>query len=284
MNDSKPTPVADSTREAAAKAFSLLDLTSLTDQESADDIAALVNNASWRSANGERIHVAALCIFPRFLPLARKLLDEQDLYSVRLATVTNFPHGNDDIDIAVKETRAAIAYGADEVDVVLPYRALIAGDSKTPLLLVQACKAECGHHAQLKVIIETGELKTPELIQQASEIAIAGGADFIKTSTGKVAENATPAAAEIMISVIQAHIEQQRANKSAAHATHAIGFKPAGGIRNLDDALVYMHAAENVLGKASIQPSRFRLGASSVRANLVATLEGGQEHTASGGY
>ncbi|RUO37747.1 deoxyribose-phosphate aldolase [Aliidiomarina shirensis] len=268
----------------AAKAFSLLDLTSLTDQESADDIAALVNNASWRDAHGKRIEVAALCIFPRFLPLARKLLDEQDLYSVRLATVTNFPHGSDDIDIAVKETRAAIAYGADEVDVVFPYRALIAGDAKTPLLLVQACKAACGNHAQLKVIIETGELKTPDLIKQASEIAIAGGADFIKTSTGKVAENATPAAAKVMISVIQAHIEKQRASKSAAHAIHAIGFKPAGGIRNLDDALVYMQAAENVLGAEGIHPSRFRLGASSVRANLVATLEGGQEHTASGGY
>ncbi|RUO23320.1 deoxyribose-phosphate aldolase [Aliidiomarina iranensis] len=273
----------------AAKAFALLDLTSLTDQETEADIAALVANASWQdtSANPqitERLQVAALCIFPRFLPLARKLLDERDLYSVRLATVTNFPHGNADIDIAVKETRAAVAYGADEVDVVLPYRALLAGDTTTPLQLVQACKAECGSQTRLKVILETGELKTPELITKAAEIAIAGGADFIKTSTGKVAENATPEKAKIMLQVIANYIQEQKANKSAAHATHMIGFKPAGGIRNLSDALVYMQAAEEILGADAVHPRCFRLGVSSVRANLVATLEGGQEHTASGGY
>ena len=90
--------------------------------------------------------------FPRFIPLARKLLDAQDLYAVRIATVTNFPLGGDDIDIAVKETRAAVAYGADEVDVVLPYQALMQGDQTLALQLIQACKAECGNHAQLKVI------------------------------------------------------------------------------------------------------------------------------------
>lgn len=271
------------TEQQAATAFSLLDLTSLTDTESAKDMQALVNNASWRNAAGERIHVAALCVFPRFLPLARKLLDEQELYAVRLATVTNFPAGGDDIDIAVKETAAAVAYGADEVDVVLPYRALLAGDTQVALQLIQACKAACGQHVQLKVILETGELKSAALIQQASALAIAAGADFIKTSTGKVATNATPEAAEIMLAAIAADIAQQQQAQSSAHPARGVGFKPAGGIRTLADAIMYMQAAETQLGSAGLHPSRFRLGASSVRANLVATLEGSQE-SAAGGY
>lgn len=274
----------NSRQAQAAQAFSLLDLTSLTDQESVSDIEALVNNASWRYADGERLHVAALCVFPRFIPLARKLLDAQDLQAVRLATVTNFPHGGDDIDIAVKETRAAVAYGADEVDVVLPYQALLRGDETTALQLVQACKAECGSRAQLKVILETGELKDAELIALASRIAIQGGADFIKTSTGKVPVNATAEAAAIMLAEIGAYEQQQTNEKAATHALHHVGFKPAGGIRTLDDALVYMNAARSVLGDAALAASRFRLGASSVRNNLVAILEGNDEATAAGGY
>ena len=273
-----------SPEQQAAKAFSLLDLTSLTDTETAADIQAVVDNASWRDAEGTRIHVAALCLFPRFLPLARKLLDAQELYAVRLATVTNFPAGGDDIDIAVKETAAAVAYGADEVDVVLPYQALLAGDTRTPLQLVQACKAACGQHVQLKVILETGVLASAQLIQQASDIAIAGGADFIKTSTGKVAVNATAEAAEAMLARIAADITRQQATQSSAHPARGVGFKPAGGIRTLADAIMYMQAVETQLGSAGLHPSRFRLGASSVRTNLVATLEGSQESSAAGGY
>lgn len=273
-----------SRKEQAAAALQRLDLTSLSDNETAADIQALVNNASWRNSDGERIHVAALCIFPRFLPLARKLLDEQELYAVRLATVTNFPAGGDDIDVAVKETTAAVAYGADEVDVVMPYQALLAGDSTTPKQLIQACKAACGQHVQLKVILETGALQSPQLIQQASAIAIAAGADFIKTSTGKVATNATPAAAEVMLAAIAADVAEQQAARSEAHPARMVGFKPAGGIRNLDDALVYMQLAEQHLGADALHPSRFRLGASSVRANLVAILEDSQVTNATGGY
>ena len=138
-------------------------------------------------------------MYPRFVPVARKTLKEIGAVDIKIATVTNFPHGNDDIGIAVAETKAAVAYGADEVDVVFPYRALMAGNAEIGFELVKACKAACGDDVMLKVIIESGELKTPELIRAASEIAIAAGADFIKTSTGKVAVNATPEAATIML-------------------------------------------------------------------------------------
>ena len=119
-----------------------------------------------------------------------------------IATVTNFPHGNDDIEIALAETRAAIAYGADEVDVVFPYRALMAGNEQVGFDLVKACKEACAAaNVLLKVIIETGELKDEALIRKASEISIKAGADFIKTSTGKVAVNATPESARIMMEI-----------------------------------------------------------------------------------
>ncbi|WP_194756076.1 deoxyribose-phosphate aldolase [Aliidiomarina indica] len=276
------TDIATLTRQEQARlAFSLLDLTSLTDTETRADIEDLCAKAKWRDADGNLTCVAALCIFPRFLPWARRILDDKGLYHVRLATVTNFPHGDSDIDIAVKETLASIAYGADEIDVVFPYRALMSGDTDTPLRLVQACKAACGERAMLKVILETGELNSPKFIQEASAIAIAGGADFIKTSTGKVATNATPEAAEIMLGAIAAH---RATGDHQAAPVRPVGFKPAGGIRTLDDALVYMQAAQQTLGADAVRPSLLRLGASSVRSNLISVLEGTDEATQAGGY
>lgn len=247
-------------RQQAALAFSLLDLTSLTDQETLEDIEQLAKDATLLTDQNERLEVAALCVFPRFIPYARKALDALELYRVRIATVSNFPHGGDDIDIAVAETKAAVAYGADEVDVVFPYRAFLAGFDQQASLLIKACKAACGSHALLKVILETGELKTPEAIEKASSLALAAGADFIKTSTGKVAVNATPEAADIMLTAIASQ------NPSSA------GFKPAGGVRTLSDALIYINAVSSHLGAQALNPGRFRIGASSVRADLAKLL------------
>ncbi|RUO37832.1 deoxyribose-phosphate aldolase [Aliidiomarina taiwanensis] len=266
-------------QEKAAQAFSLLDLTSLTDTETAADIEALAENARLFLDNGERLQVAALCVFPRFIPMARQYLDARDLYSVRIATVANFPHGGDNIDIAVAETRACVAYGADEVDVVFPYQAFLEGDETVARLLIKACKRECGTQAQLKVILETGILQTPEHIHRASQLAIEAGADFIKTSTGKVDVNATPEAAQHMLAAIAANDAQH----IREHPVQAIGFKPAGGIRTLDDALVYMQAVADHLGPDAVHPSRFRIGASSVRAHLVHVLTG-QAADTQGGY
>lgn len=258
-------------RQDALTAFSLLDLTSLTDTETDEDIKALCDNAVWRSADGEtKAQVAALCVFPRFVPLARKYLDAIDAYGVRIATVTNFPAGGDDIDIAVKETRAAVSYGADEVDLVFPYRAFMAGDETLARQMIQACKATCGAKALLKVILETGELKDENLIRGASQLAISAGADFIKTSTGKVDVNATPEAAEIMLKAIQAHTDKP------------VGFKPAGGVKTLEDALTYMNATRAALGESELNSGRFRIGASSVRKNLVAVLEGSSQSEQTG--
>lgn len=238
----------------AQRALQMMDLTSLTDTETVQNIIELCSNAKSPCGN-----TAAICIFPRFIPVAKKALLAQGTPDIKVATVTNFPHGNDDIDIAVAETKAAVAYGADEVDVVFPYKALIQGNADIGFDLVKACKRACGDKVQLKVIIETGELNSDKLITQASEISIAAGADFIKTSTGKVAVNATPKAAELMLKVIK--------NKNTQ-----VGFKPAGGVKNAEDAAIYLDLATKILGENWPSKANFRFGASSLLNNLLTTL------------
>lgn len=250
----------------AQRALSLMDLTSLSDTETEQDINALCQQA--KSAGGE---TAAICIFPRFVPMAKKILKAQQTPQIKIATVTNFPHGNDDLDIALAETQAAVAYGADEVDLVFPYRALMQGNEDIGFDMVKVCKQACGEFAKLKVIIESGELKSAELIQKASEIAINAGADFIKTSTGKVPVNATPEAAKIMLEVIK--------NKNVD-----VGFKPAGGVRNAEDAAVYLDLADSILGPEWADNNHFRFGASSLLNSLLATLGHNTQDSSSNSY
>jgi len=250
----------------AQRALSLMDLTSLTDSETEQEIKTLCQQA--KSVAGE---TAAICIFPRFVPMAKKILKAQQTPQIKIATVTNFPHGNDDLDIALAETQAAVAYGADEVDLVFPYRALMQGNADIGFDMVKVCKQACGEFAKLKVIIETGELKSAELIQKASEISINAGADFIKTSTGKVAVSATPEAAKIMLEVIK--------NKNIN-----VGFKPAGGVRNADDAAVYLELADDILGPEWADSNHFRFGASSLLNSLLDTLGHNIESSATSSY
>ncbi|MDO6619016.1 MULTISPECIES: deoxyribose-phosphate aldolase [unclassified Shewanella] len=242
-------------KKAAQLGISLMDLTTLNDDDTDQKVIDLCHKAN--TAAG---HTAAICIYPRFIPIARKTLNELDCEDIKIATVTNFPHGNDDIAIAVLETRAAVAYGADEVDVVFPYRSLMAGNESLGFELVKACKEACGDQAILKVIIESGELKDAALIRKASELSIDAGADFIKTSTGKVPVNATLEAAEIMLTVIS----EKNTN---------VGFKPAGGVRDAAKTAEFLGLAERILGADWVTPAHFRFGASSLLTSLLHTLE-----------
>lgn len=254
-------------KTAALRALKLMDLTTLNDDDTDQKVIELCHKA--KTALGT---TAAICIYPRFIPIAKKTLAEIGATDVRIATVTNFPHGNDDIDIAVAETKAAIAYGTDEVDVVFPYRALIAGNEEVGYELVKQCKKACGE-ILLKVIIETGELKEPALIKRASELCIKAGADFIKTSTGKVAVNATPKAAEIMLNVIR-----------DMGVAKTVGFKPAGGVKTSEDAAQYLAMADNILGSKWADKMHYRFGASSLLTNLLNTLEVTSEKADSAAY
>lgn len=240
--------------QSSQLALQLMDLTSLNDNDTAETISALCQQAKTPYGN-----TAAVCVYPRFIPLARRILaDEQ----IRLATVSNFPHGSQDIHIALAETRAAIACGADEVDVVFPWRALQAGNQQVGFELVQRCKNACAASGiLLKVILETGELKQPGLIQQASEIAIRAGADFLKTSSGKVPVNATTQSARIMLQVIHdMGVSQQ------------VGFKASGGVRSAQEAADYLAIARDIFGADWITPQHFRFGASALLTNLLSEL------------
>ncbi|WP_425322307.1 deoxyribose-phosphate aldolase [Arsenophonus nasoniae] len=239
---------------AAQRALNLMDLTLLNDDDTDEKVKILCHQA--KTARG---NTAAICIYPRFIPLARKILTTPN---IRIATVTNFPFGGQDVAMALTETQAAIAYGADEVDVVFPYRALIAGNKQIGFELVKACKEICRTSSVLlKVIIEAGELKQADLIRQATEIAITAGADFVKTSTGKVAINATLENVEIMLKVIR-----------DIGVANQVGCKVAGGVRTVEDAAQYLALADRIMGKAWADIRHFRFGASSLLSSLLNTL------------
>lgn len=237
----------------ALQALSFMDLTTLNN----DDTREVIEDLCQRAAiNGTS--VAAVCVFPEWVAVAKQCLHEHDL-DTKVATVTNFPDGSANVARAAAETERAIAAGADEVDVVLPYGALLKGDESTPAELVRECKDLCGDSARLKVIIESGELEQHDKIVLASELAIANGADFIKTSTGKVSINATLKAAEAMLGVI-------KASKTDC------GFKAAGGIRTLKDAIQYIELAERLMGKDWVTADNFRIGASSLLQDIQSLL------------
>jgi deoxyribose-phosphate aldolase len=253
-------------QQAARQTLALMDLTSLNDDDSDAVIRELCARANTRAG-----HPAAVCIYPAFIETARQALAEQGLAGkVKVATVTNFPHGEANIERAAAETRGAIAAGADEVDVVFPYRALMAGDAEVGRELVAACKRECGDK-ELKVILETGELKEAGLIDRAGMLAIDGGADFLKTSTGKVKVNATLDAAKILLTAIKA-------------SGRDVGFKAAGGVRTAEDAAAYLQLAERVMGAEWLTPQHFRFGASGLLGSLLATLGVEGDAASGGGY
>ncbi|MEM9732423.1 MAG: deoxyribose-phosphate aldolase [Pseudomonadota bacterium] len=242
-------------KAAAQRSLGLLDLTDLTDNCNHAAIDALCKKAL--TPHGR---VAAVCIWPRYVAHARSRLSGTD---VRVATVVNFPGGNQAIDRTVTETRSAIDDGAHEIDLVLPYGALKAGDEDSPKAMVEAIADVCAGKALLKVIIESGELVEDASIDKASHLAMEAGADFIKTSTGKVAVNATLETAERMITAISNH-----------SGAKPVGFKPAGGIKTTQDCAAYLAIADRIMGEDWATPKTFRFGASSVLVNLLATLDG----------
>jgi deoxyribose-phosphate aldolase len=239
---------ADDTLQATARiALACLDLTSLNHTDEPGDIERLCQRAQ-----GPCGATAAVCIWPRFAALARSLLPPQ----IAVAAVANFPHGSSDAECALRDTAAIVAAGAQEVDVVLPYRDLGAA----PALLTRVRRACEG--LRLKVILETGELQADARIGLACRIALDAGADFLKTSTGKTPVSATPTAARLLLQAIAAD----------PSARSRVGFKAAGGIRNVADAGIYAELVREHLGPAALHPSRFRIGASGLLDDVEAVL------------
>ena len=250
-----------SRKTIAKRALTLVDLTDLSDNSDEKSVGDLCQRA--KSPHG---NVAAICIWPRMIPFAKGQLEGT---GIPIATVVNFPGGGESIDDTIALTLQAIKDGADEIDLVIPYRDLLGGDQSTTRAMIVAVRSATSKKALLKVILETGELKDPALIQTASELAIAAGADFIKTSTGKVAVNATLESAKIMLRAI-------------ADSGKPVGFKPAGGIKTVEDCGAYLALADKILGKDWAKPETFRFGASSVLDDLLAALEGKSAKTSEG--
>ncbi|MBK9080595.1 MAG: deoxyribose-phosphate aldolase [Rhizobiales bacterium] len=245
--------MTDASRHAAAlRALAALDLTDLSDAATEAGLDSLCARAA--TPYGA---VAAVCVWPRFVARARERLAGT---KVRIATVANFPAGGEDAAATGAEIAQSVADGADEIDVVLPWRAMRAGREGDARRLVDAARAATGAR-RLKVILETGELAEPDLIARAARLAIDAGADFIKTSTGKTPVSATPQAAETMLRVI-------------ADSGRPVGFKASGGVRTLDDARIYLSLADRIMGPDWAAPARFRIGASGLLDALVAELRG----------
>ncbi|WP_342151401.1 deoxyribose-phosphate aldolase [Methylorubrum sp. SB2] len=238
-------------QDVAARAIALLDLTDLSEGSTEEAVRGLCERA-------QRHAVAAVCVWPRFVAGAAQALAGS---GVRIATVVNFPDGGEDVAGTVAETRATIEDGADEIDLVLPYRALLRGDSETARAMVAAVREACGAKG-LKVILETGMLPDTETVTQASRLALEAGADFLKTSTGKTPVSATPEAAEAMLLAI-------RENGGR------VGLKVSGGLRRVEDAARYLALADRIMGPDWVSPDTFRIGASSLLDDLIRAVETG---------
>jgi len=238
----------------ARTALACLDLTSLNDNDDAAAIGRLCALAA-----GPAGRPAALCVWPRFVAQARA----QAPAGVRIAAVANFPAGGLDVAAAVADALAIVGAGGDEVDLVLPWRALQAGDAAGAAAVVQAVRAACAGRT-LKLILESGDLATPALIHQASLIGLDAGVDFLKTSTGKTATGATLDAARVMLQAIAAHPRGA-----------AVGFKASGGIRTVAGAAPYIALVRQTLGEGAAVPARLRFGASGLLADIQAVLAGG---------
>jgi deoxyribose-phosphate aldolase len=246
----------------ARRVLGSIDLTDLSDDTSDAAVALLCARAC-----GPFGPTAAVCVWPRYVATA---VAELDGTHVRVATVVNFPHGGTDIAAVVDETLGALEHGAHEVDLVLPYRAFLAGDIGSVTEMLDAIRAASGE-AVLKVILETGGLVTTDRVRSAARLAIDHGADFVKTSTGKTTVSATLDAARVMLEEI-------------ALTAHRVGIKPSGGIRTLADAADYLLLADEVMGEGWAVPATFRLGASGLLDAVEGALRGDAPSATEGGY
>lgn len=232
----------------------LIDLTSLGESDTDSQIAALCQKAMTPQ------HVAAVCVYPKFIPQVATLLRGQ---AVKIATVVNFPAGLDPIDKVQQDIRQSLQAGAHEIDVVFPYQRYLAGDKMGAQDFIRQCRSACGDDVVLKVILETGAIPSLEVISNISSDVILAGADFLKTSTGKIAIGATPEAAAVMLLAIKG---------LQPSVKRKLGFKASGGVRTLEQAAIYIELAQQIMGAEWVSPQTFRLGASQLLDVALQTL------------
>lgn len=241
--------------------YNCIDSTTLSGDDTQERIDTLCKDALTMSSQlGHKNHVAAVCVYPVFVRQAKRLLTNTP---IKVASVAGaFPSGQSPLSVKLQEIRYAIEEGADEIDMVISRGTFLEGNLQQVFDEIAAIR-EVAARQTLKVILETGELRTPENIRKASECAIEAGADFIKTSTGKIAVGATLEAAQVMLQVIKDHY--QKTGKM-------VGFKAAGGISTPEQALQYANLAHNIMGDEFLTNTTFRIGASRLTTALFAIL------------
>jgi deoxyribose-phosphate aldolase len=242
-------------------AISMMDLTTLEGKDTKGKVHALCQKAMRPDASDPTIpHVGAVCVYPTMVPFVRQALKGSGVHIASVAT--GFPSGQTFTAIKVQETRDTVAAGADEIDMVIDRGAFLSGNYQKVFDEIAEVKEACGP-AHLKVILETGELANYDQVRKASLIAMYAGADFIKTSTGKVTVNATLPVTLVMLEAI----------RDFHHATgKKIGMKPAGGISNAKLALSYLVVLYETLGGDWMNPDLFRFGASSLLNDVLMQL------------
>ena len=254
------------TMEVKRFLFGSIELTSLKTTDSEESILAFTERVNdFDSHYPDLPHVATICVYPCFADIVAESLEVD---GVEIACVSgSFPSSQARIEVKVAETSLAVADGATEIDIVMPVGKFLSGDYEGVCDEIQELKAACGEEVPMKVILETGALKTATNIKKASILAMYAGADYIKTSTGKLEPAATPEAAYVMCQAIKEYYDETGIQ---------IGFKPAGGINSVMDALIYYTIVKEVLGEKWLTNKWLRLGTSRLANMLLSELKGEQ--------
>ncbi|PID95273.1 MAG: deoxyribose-phosphate aldolase [Bacteroidetes bacterium] len=247
--------------ETLLQLLSFVDYTTLSGEDTRERVTHLCQKAlALKTQYPQGGYPAAICVYPPFAALVRKLLGTS---GIRTACVAGaFPSGQSPLEIKVQEVRWSIEHGAQEIDTLLNRGLLLEGRHEEALAELQAIRRAC-KGATLKVILETGALESTQQIAQATQMAIKAGADFVKTSTGKTSPAATLEAVEVMAREVAAH------HKATGRK---VGIKPAGGITTASEAQAYMELIRTLLGEEWLTPQLFRIGASRLVANLLQAL------------
>ena len=243
--------------------YSTIDLTTLACTDSVESVTRFARRAAEFYIDYPHIpNVASICVYPPFVETVGLAVDGTPM---RITSVSGgFPASQTFLEVKVLETAMAIENGADEIDIVINVGELLEGRLDEMASEIEVLREEASD-VVLKVIIESGALKTPELIRKASLLSMMAGTDFVKTSTGKIDVAATPEAAVVMCEAIRDYYEK---------TGRKVGFKAAGGVRTAEDAALYYTIVEQTLGKEWLTPELFRIGASSVANNLISAIEG----------
>lgn len=260
----KQVAVRNHTREVYTFCYSAIDLTTLSCTDSVESVTRFASRAvDFYKDYPHLPNVASICIYPPFVETVGLAVDGTPM---RITSVGGgFPSAQTFLEVKVLEVAMAVENGADEVDIVLNVGKMLSGAYDEAANEVEVLRNETSGDVVLKVIIESGALKTPDLIRKASLLSMFAGADFVKTSTGKIDVAATPEAAVVMCRAIRDYYEK---------TGRKVGFKAAGGVRTAEDAALYYTIVEEILGREWLTTDLFRIGASSAANNLLSAIEG----------